>query len=79
MQPVVFVSQVVQRLTTPVTFSLLRFLVRKSHREDASVTEARAFRRHASLKNVLNRFNIHVWRKVLEFFTVEFPGAADRE
>ena len=52
MQYVVFVSQVVQPLTAPVTFSLLRLMVRKSHGEDAFVAEARVFRRHVSLKRV---------------------------
>ena len=47
-----FVSQIVQPLTTPVTFSLLRLTVRKSHGDVASVAEAHVFRRHASLKKV---------------------------
>ena len=42
-------------------FSLL------SHGDDASVAEARAFRRHASLKKCLNRFGIKVGRKRLDF------------
>ena len=35
-------------------------MVQKSHGGDASVAEARACRRHASLKKGMNRFNIHV-------------------
>ena len=61
---VVFVSQVVQPLTTPVTFSLLRLTVEKSHGEDASVAEASTLRRHASSKEGLDRLNVQMWHKI---------------
>ena len=48
-QNVVFVSQIVQPLTTPVTIFSVGA---KEPQEDASVTEARTLRRHASNKSV---------------------------
>ena len=49
-QNVVFVSQVVQPLTTPATFFSVEIDGTKRHGADASVAQARTLRRHASSK-----------------------------
>ena len=69
-------SQVVQPLTKPVTFSLLRLMVQKSHGEDAGGARLSTSR---VTQEGLNRFNVNVEGKPPEFFSVQLPGGADRE